>query len=61
MTFGLLLIVFGVLVVVFPQILVALVSTFFILTGLLVCLTSWQFRRMRRRSDVPFFNWMMRV
>ena len=42
MTFGLLLLVFGVLVAVFPQILVALISTFFIVAGLLVCLTSWQ-------------------
>ncbi|MBI3323798.1 MAG: hypothetical protein HYZ92_00775 [Candidatus Omnitrophica bacterium] len=60
MVLGLLLIAFGVLVAVLPQILVALVSILFIMAGLVICLTSWHFRRLRRHSDVPFFNWMIR-
>ena len=57
---GLLLIVFGLLVAVFPQILVAMVSAILVLTGLSICLMSWQWRRVRRVSESPFVNWIVR-
>lgn len=60
MSLGILLILFGILVAVFPQVLVAIVSIFLITTGLMICLASWQWRRLRRKSNVPFFNWIIR-
>ena len=60
MSAGLLLIAFGILVALFPQILVAIVSTILILMGLGLCLASWQWRRLRPRSHIPFVNWMIR-
>ena len=60
MVTGLLLMVFGVVVALYPQILVATISTLLILTGLVFCMISWQWRRLRRRSEVPFVNWFIR-
>jgi len=60
MVMGLLLVVFGLLVVVYPQLLVGLISGILIGTGLVMCLISWRWRRMRRRSESAFVNWMIR-
>ena len=60
MVMGLLLIAFGVMVAAMPQILVAIISTFFIVTGLGMCVASWQCRRLRRSSDLPLVNWVVR-
>ena len=60
MSTGVLLIVFGLLVAVFPQILVAIVSGALVMMGLTLCLISWRWRKLQRRSDNPFVNWMIR-
>ena len=60
MSFGVLLILIGVLIAVKPQIVVVMISVAFILAGLMICALSWQWRRMRRSSNLPFVNWMIR-
>ena len=57
---GLLLIGFGVLIAVFPQIVVAMVSGFFMMLGLGLCITSWRLRHLRRQGGSPFMNWLIR-
>jgi uncharacterized protein YjeT (DUF2065 family) len=59
MVVGLLLIVFGLLVALFPQILVAMISSLLILMGLGLCVTSFQWRRLRRASR-DSSHWMLR-
>jgi hypothetical protein len=39
---------------------VVLLSAFLILFGLGIMAASWQFRRIRRRSDSAFINWIVR-
>lgn len=60
MAMGVLLIAFGVIVVFIPQILIAMVATVLIVTGLLMCATSWQWRRLRRRRDGTIVEWFLR-
>ncbi len=57
---GVLLIAFGVIVVLVPQILIAMVATVLIVTGLLMCVTSWQWRRLRRTRDGTIVEWFLR-
>ena len=57
---GLTLILFGILVALLPQILVAIVSSMLILTGLGICAMSWNRRRLRRTSHSSIVNWMFR-
>ncbi len=56
---GVLSILFGVMVALFPQILVAMVAGLFIVSGLMMCVLSLQWRR-RRASPPPFMRWMIR-
>lgn len=51
---------FGILMWWHPELLVYLVSGVFILFGLSMMAASWQFRRMRRRSESRFINWIIR-
>ena len=60
MTVGLLLILFGVLIAVKPVVIIALFSAFFIAAGVIVCVVSWRWRRLRRRSGSPLVNWLIR-
>jgi len=57
---GLLFVILGVLILINPQILVAMLSAFLILFGLGMMAASWQFRRIKRRSDSAFINWIVR-
>ena len=57
---GLILILFGILVALVPQILVAIISTLLILVGLVICAMSWNWRRLRRKSQSSIVNWMFR-
>jgi len=50
----------GVLMLLYPQLLAIMVSSLFILFGAGIMATSWQFRRLRRRSDSRFVNWIVR-
>jgi hypothetical protein len=60
MVIGLLLIAFGLLIALFPKILVAMIATMLILMGLGLCVTSMQWRRLRRDSSKGSFHWMLR-
>ena len=57
---GLCLVMFGVLIWWYPQILVAMISGLLILFGLGMMAASWQFRRLGRRSNSQFINWIIR-
>lgn len=57
---GILLVAFGVIVILVPQILIAMVATVLIVTGLLLCVTSWQWRRLRRPRDGTIIEWFLR-
>lgn len=57
---GLLLIGFGMLIALFPQIVVAMVSGFFMMLGLGLCIASWRMRRLRRQGASSFMNWIIR-
>ena len=60
MVTGLVFVLFGLAIWVYPQILVAMVSSVFVLFGLGMMATSWQFRRLKRQSASPFINWIIR-
>ena len=60
MVTGLFFVVTGVLILRYPQILVVMFSMLLILFGLGIMATSWQFRRLRRRSESRFINWIVR-
>ncbi len=60
MTTGLCCILLGVLIFFYPQILIAMLSTLLILFGLGLMATAWQFRRLQRRSESRFINWIIR-
>ncbi len=57
---GLFFIVLGVLILFHPQILVAIIAGLLILFGVGMMAASWQFRRLRRNSQSPFMNWIIR-
>ena len=57
---GLAFVLFGILVLVYPQLLAILFASFLILFGLGMMVTSWQFRRLRKRSESRFVNWIIR-
>lgn len=60
MVTGLFFIVIGILILLNPAVLVAMVALLFIMIGLGIMTMSWQFRRMRRRSESQFVNWIAR-
>lgn len=57
---GLLFVVMGLVILFYPKILVMLFSSLLILFGLGMMAASWQFRRLRRRSESRFMNWIIR-
>ena len=57
---GLFFVILGFLIYRYPQILVAMISAVLILFGLGIMATSWQFRRLRKQSQSPFINWIIR-
>jgi hypothetical protein len=57
---GLAFVLFGILVLVYPQILAILFASVLMLFGLGMMATSWQFRRLRKRSGSRFINWIIR-
>ena len=60
MVTGLLFVIAGLVVLFYPQILILLISGFFIVFGLGIMITSWQFRRLRRHSESSVMNWIIR-
>ena len=57
---GLFFVVLGVLILFYPQILWVTLSALLILFGSGMMLASWQFRRLRKRSESRFVNWIIR-
>ena len=57
---GLLFVVMGLLILFYPQILIMMISGLLILFGLGMMAASWQFRRLRKRSNSQFVNWITR-
>ena len=57
---GLCFVLFGVLVLLYPQLLAFLFAACLILFGGGMMLASWQFRRLRKRSESRFVNWIIR-
>jgi len=57
---GLFVVGFGVLIALFPQLLSLMVAGVFVLFGLGMMATSWQFRRMQKQSESRFINWIIR-
>ena len=50
----------GLVVLFYPQVLVLMISGVLILCGAGIMITSWQFRRLRKHSQSPFMNWIVR-
>ncbi len=57
---GLAFVLFGVLILYVPQLLIAMIAGFFVVFGAGIMLTAWQFRRLRKRSNSAFINWIVR-
>ena len=57
---GLFFIFFGVLILLYPQLLVALIAGVFVLFGIGMMATAWQFRRLKRPSQSRLVNWIIR-
>ena len=57
---GLCFVVLGLLILFYPQILVAMIAGLFVMFGLGMMATAWQFRRMHRQSSSRFINWIVR-
>ena len=57
---GLFLILMGVLILIYPRILVLMIGLLVIGLGVSVMAVSWQFRRLRRKAQSPFTQWIMR-
>ena len=57
---GLFFVLAGIFIAVYPQILVILIAGFFVLFGLGIMITSWQFRRLHRQANSRFMNWIVR-
>lgn len=53
-------VVLGVLILLYPQILVAMVAGLLVLFGLGMMAASWQFRRLHKRANSAFMNWIIR-
>lgn len=60
MVTGLAIVLIGVLMFVRPEILSYMIASLFVLFGLGMMATSWQFRRARRSSQSPFIKWIIR-
>ncbi|PIQ84768.1 MAG: hypothetical protein COV75_00570 [Candidatus Omnitrophica bacterium CG11_big_fil_rev_8_21_14_0_20_63_9] len=60
MVIGLFFVVMGILILLNPAVLVAMVALLFIMIGMGIMAMSWQFRRMHRRSESQFVNWITR-
>lgn len=57
---GLFFVILGVMILINPQILVMMFSSLLILFGLGMMAAAWQWRRLRRRSESRFVNWIVR-
>ncbi len=57
---GLFFILAGILIAVYPQILVIFISGFLILIGFGIIMMSLQFRRLHRRANSRFMDWIIR-
>ena len=57
---GLIIVLLGIGILIYPQILVMMISGLFVLFGTGMMLTAWQFRRLRKRSESRFVNWIIR-
>ena len=57
---GLCFVLFGLLVLRYPQLLVMMFSGLLVLFGLGMMAASWQFRRLRKRSESRFVNWIIK-
>ena len=57
---GLCFVLMGLVVLFYPKILVIMLSSVLILFGLGMMATSWQFRKLRKRSESRFINWIIR-
>lgn len=57
---GFCIVLVGILILLYPKILVVMCASLFILFGLGMMVTSWQFRRLRRHSESRFINWIVR-
>ena len=60
MVTGLCFILFGLLILFYPQLLIGAIAGFLILFGLGMMATSWQFRRLHKRSESQFVNWIIK-
>ena len=60
MVTGLFFVIAGLVVVFYPQVLVLVISGFLIMVGAGIMVTSWQFRRLRKRPESNFINWIVR-
>ena len=57
---GLCFVILGILILFYPQILVVMLATLLVLFGLGMMAASWQFRRVRKRSESRLVNWLIR-
>ena len=57
---GLMFVLMGILIAAYPQILVMMISGVFVLFGVGMMATAWQFRRLHRQSGSRFINWIVR-
>ena len=57
---GLFLVFAGFFILLYPQILVLMIAGFLIMLGGGIMVASWQFRRLKRRSNSQFVNWIAR-
>lgn len=57
---GLGFVIAGLVVVLFPQVLILMISGLLMMIGFGIMAMSWQFRRLRRHSESPFVNWIVR-
>ena len=60
MVTGLAFVLLGFAVLFYPQILVVIASSLLVCFGLGIMVTSWQFRRLKKRSESRFVNWIIR-
>ena len=57
---GLFFVLIGLVILFYPQVLQVLFAGLFILFGLGMITTAWQFRRFHRQSSSRFVNWIIR-
>lgn len=57
---GFIVVLLGLLMFVHPELLSYLVASLFVLFGLGMMAAGWQFRRLRKPSQSPFINWIIR-